>query len=592
MRFLHLQTNSRWSNRNTWVENTTALCPQLSEGPESVNLWSLLSKVKIAMGASLTRWKRNHCVRRKSLNDFRSKSRRLPSFSIPCAIAFVVFLGLNFAANLSLTRTVGPSQSLASDTINKPRTESTTTTQNTQTSTRRRPDQNGWKRILPSHGGTVYGELDDFTSGKSCQSQRHPLLFWRRRWVCRDCGEFSRSWNQCPELSPRGKCSGFTFQGWDAPRPRSASTYNADSSSPYPVRLLTSYGVGKTRKVEYEQAQCRMDEPCFQIQRCTLNNGTLASPLAVYAYPGLATAQLKESVQLLPSAIKVTQDPSRACLLIVHYDNLLEAMKSKYWNGGKNHYIYAIDKPIDDIHNINFEMAAVGSFVATEAQTRWGYDIPLPLPALWKPPSMELDIHRPRRLLLSFKGSIQDTLQPYYQHRWLAAEYLFGDSGVEIDVQCKHKRLRGDLKTVAKYDHISSQHFDDLMVNSTFGFCPGGSHVTSFRFTEVLSVGSIPVILPEVVVPFAPELDWSGCVVRISQSRIVDLPRILRAMPIEEIQKRQKECHRLFQFIKNEPGEPLDLTTTMKVWLARIKHAVQLKETLEEFNPVQGKTVS
>ena len=100
------------------------------------------------------------------------------------------------------------------------------------------------------------------------------------------------------------------------------------------------------------------------------------------------------------------------------------------------------------------------------------------------------------------------------------------------------------------------------------------------------------MILPEVVVPFAPELDWSGCVVRISQSRIVDLPRILRAMPIEEIQKRQKECHRLFQFIKNEPGEPLDLTTTMKVWLARIKHAVQLKETLEEFNPVQGKTVS
>jgi hypothetical protein len=231
-------------------------------------------------------------------------------------------------------------------------------------------------------------------------------------------------------------------------------------------------------------------------------------------------------------------------------------------------------------------MAALGSFVATEAQFRSGYDIPLPLLALWNPPAKNLDIHRPRRLLLSFKGSIQDTLQPYYQHRWLAAEYWYGENDVEIDVQCKHKTLRGPIKTSANYDHSSSQHFDDLMVNATFGFCPGGSHVTSFRFTEVLSAGGIPVILPEVVTPFAPEMSWSGCVVRTSQARIVDLPRILRAMPAEEIRKRQNECQRLFQFIRNEPGQSMGLTTTMKVWVARIQQAIQSAQILAEFNPI------
>jgi hypothetical protein len=337
------------------------------------------------------------------------------------------------------------------------------------------------------------------------------------------------------------------------------------------------------------------------MDRCTTTvNGTsgrdLIRPLPVFAYPGIAKLdvdQLLRNSEAAATRIVVVDDPKMACLLITHFDDLQKSQSSTSWNMGRNHYVYGVTKPIDD--GVHFDMAALGSVVLTEAQIRTGYDIPIPLAALWsyKPiqepkrskkdenhphPSDKLDLHRPRRWLLSFKGSVQDTLQPYYQHRWLAAEYLYREPDVAIDVQCKHKTLLGDLVAFAPYDNPSQSHFDDLMVNSTFAFCPGGSHVTSFRFTEVLSTGSIPVLLPEIVTPFSPELDWSGCVFRVSQARIVDLARILRSISKDEIQDRQRECWRLYQFIherntgnkSSKVGKGF-LDTALKIWMLRIE---------------------
>jgi hypothetical protein len=358
----------------------------------------------------------------------------------------------------------------------------------------------------------------------------------------------------------------------------------------------------------------------------------LKIPLPVFAYPGQARRDMQQLQGQQNDQVRLVEDPNMACLLIAHVDNLEAAKSTSSWNFGRNHYVYGITTPIDE--GKYYDMASLGSVVMTEAHMRIGYDIPLPLPALWTPPHdstvpnkwkrQQQDLHRPRRWLLSFKGSIQDTLQPYYQHRWLAAEYLFQDPDVAIDVQCKHKTLFGDRVTFAPYDHPSQDHFDDLMINSTFAFCPGGSHVSSFRLTEVLSTGSIrkcsvlvsavpvvslwyflskastvlltlhfsfaflAVLLPEIVTPFSPELDWSGCVVRVSQARIVDLPRILRAISPEEVRARRLECQRLYRIFqqpqhKNENPKNAQqqqqtnnagngfLATALKIWLLRLE---------------------
>lgn len=422
-------------------------------------------------------------------------------------------------------------------------------------------------------------------------------------------------------MRPRGKCSSFEYQGWEEPRPRSSSTYDPFSSSPYPVRLITSYGVGKVRKVEYEQPQClSLRKPCFDMDLCTIEtNGSekkLMQPLPVFAYPGQAQRDLKNAIdgkEIISSvsgansnspttAIRMVDDPQSACLLIAHAEDLSSAKRAPSWNLGVNHYVYGVKKPIEE--GFHYDMAALGSVAITEAQLRPEYDIPLPLPAIWKLGNLYerdstsrqkiKDLHRPRKYLLTFKGSIQDTLQPYYQHRWLAAEYLYHEPDVAIDAQCKHKTLFGDTVTYAPYDNPSQDNFDDLMVNSTFAFCPGGSHVTSFRFTEVLSAGSIPVLLPEIVPPFFPEVDWSECVIVVSQARIVNLPNILRAIPPEEIRSRQKQCHRLYQtfleprgqkVVKTKSKDPTAgyLAAALKVWHLRLQkehHGNQLANLL------------
>ena len=388
-------------------------------------------------------------------------------------------------------------------------------------------------------------------------------------------------------LQPRGKCPSFEYQGWEEPKPRSASTYDPFSSSPHPVRLITSYGVGKVRKVEYEQPQClSLKKPCFDMGRCTTNGlaNKLIEPLPMFAYDGQARKDLEDALDGT-TAIRIVKDPQQACLLITHSDDLDSAKKSDFWNLGVNHYVYGVAKPISE--GVHYDMAALGSVAITEAQLRPEFDIPIPLPAIWKLEKLyernsrsrlELkDLHRPRKSLMTFKGSIQDTLQPYYQHRWLAAEYL-QDTDVTIDVQCKHKTLWGDTVTFAPYDNPSQDNFDDLMVNSTFAFCPGGSHVTSFRLTEVLSTGAIAVLLPEIVTPFFPEVDWSECVIRVSQARIVDLPRVLRAIPPEEIRNRQLQCQRLYKTFLQAPNHGGEDSTTfgylgaaLKLWHLRLQ---------------------
>ena len=400
----------------------------------------------------------------------------------------------------------------------------------------------------------------------------------------------------------------------------SSSTSTKTINNVPSARLLTSFGVGTPLKLEYEQPQCQHDHHshhlqrtgwsnrCFDLRRCQISktqqkghpsgeeaskSSTTPEFMNIYAHEGRARTDITHAMDKMTKQdeeeitektklkVKMVDDPKDACLLIVHFDDLqrTKTHTNQIWNHGRNHYVYGIVEPIDSRLYLHFDYASVGSIVWTNEHIRLGYDIAVPLPSKWSaPPPLQQDhhrlernndntltaidwlddslLHRQRKYLMTFQGSIQDTLQPYYQHRWLAAEYLYDHTSnnpdVVIDVQCKHKSIWGDRVLTVPYDDINPKHFDELMTDSTFAFCPGGSQVTSYRFTEVLSVGSIPVITPEIITPFAPELDWTGCVVRVSQSRIVDLVRILRSISPEEIQQRQRECRRLFRFISND----------------------------------------
>ena len=362
--------------------------------------------------------------------------------------------------------------------------------------------------------------------------------------------------------------------------------------------------------MKYEQAQCSLATAaattnntysCFDLARCiarappnpgdqggnvTSSSGTtrdrMILPMKVYAH-GSSSARLIQRISNQSGIpVQYTANPDEACLFFANTKDAVQSTESPHFHHGQNHFILltnAGDHPFD---KTQFEMAALGMMTKSEAHFREGYDMSLPLPRLWRPPVDAAVPPRgtagPRKYLLAFKGSIQDTLQPYYQHRWLAAEYLWNEEDVVIDVQCKHLNLWGTKRVFAPYDDDSKESFNDLMLNSTFGFCPGGSGVSSYRFGEVLSVGGVPVIVPGMVPPLAPEVDWSRCIVVVSEARIVDMPRLLRSIEPEEVRKRQVECRRLYEAVVKNPDDTT--AVAMRIWVERIRNAIEFRNHL------------
>jgi hypothetical protein len=190
-----------------------------------------------------------------------------------------------------------------------------------------------------------------------------------------------------------------------------------------------------------------------------------------------------------------------------------------------------------------------------------------------------------RPTLVSFKGNIFHMPQIWWHHRYVAYEYWEQHPDIFCDITCPStNRFKARNK---KYD-TPRNAFAALMLNATFAFTPGGGSFNSFRFAEALGLGAIPVVTSEFVPPLVPEIDWTGCLVQVSEARIIDIPRILRQISEEEVIARQKRCRYLFDTTvgwapdKEGSGWSLDrtrsLTMALLIWQQRIENYHRFKQ--------------
>ncbi len=249
-------------------------------------------------------------------------------------------------------------------------------------------------------------------------------------------------------------------------------------------------------------------------------------------------------------------------------------------------------------------MAAVSADSMDDAYVREGYDMPYSLDPHWLPPrnfNRTMIEHRSRRYLLSFKGNIFPWEQRSWQHRWIAAEYWTSSSeesdndDVHVDVTCESSRNMMKLP----YKNTTAANYGDILLDSTFSFCPGGGGVSSFRFAESLLAGAIPMVTSDFLPPFHPELDWSGCIVRVSDARVVDAPRIARKIlddGEDELAKRRRRCADLADLVFGDPSGPSRdddgkvsvlvfvgrrmFSTAMRIWHVRIQNALRRRDEL------------
>lgn len=141
---------------------------------------------------------------------------------------------------------------------------------------------------------SLFVEVDDFGIGKSHFYEQSPGWWGRNRWKYVDCGtehvpSSTRPARSCQVLKCQNKCRPFRMQGWDSLLPGSFSTYGWRWTLG-DIKLLSHYGVGKTNKDTYPQAQCAsslVDGLFFELDRCLTHTPygvVMDQPLKVYAY--------------------------------------------------------------------------------------------------------------------------------------------------------------------------------------------------------------------------------------------------------------------------------------------------------------------
>jgi hypothetical protein len=79
-----------------------------------------------------------------------------------------------------------------------------------------------------------------------------------------------------------------------------------------------------------------------------------------------------------------------------------------------------------------------------------------------------------------------------------------------------------------------------MIARSTFTLCPAGFGRWTFRFGQALSFGSIPVLLADgYELPHRDFIDWNSFVIRVEESRVLEVPDLLRSISADEITARR-----------------------------------------------------
>lgn len=430
---------------------------------------------------------------------------------------------------------------------------------------------------------------DDFKEGKSCRRSGD-------EWHCRDCGKYLKDndiWQSCPLIDPHGECEYWEPGAYDEPLSRIQTYHDKNALHDSLHHAISRHGHPQV----HEYYPCFQLDDCFDMDKCV----NLTSPLKVFIYDenmGIEESILRELEGSLEGVIE-RSSPENACLFVVtprffDQNSKSNLFSSSHWDEGRNHFVYqsnGIEFHNQHFDGINFQKASLGGQVFQRSDIRVGYDMPLffnrkkdPLVVNGKIYHLvNRDLHRNRKYLLTYQGVIMPT-SLFYFHGWLASEYWpRDDPEILIDVECQEKNA-----TVNRL-----KHYLENIINSTFVFCPGNHFAGSQAFGEALALGAIPVVTTEFAEPFYPEMDWSGCLVKVNEGRIIDLPRILQSMTRDSIIRRQRTCMDLFQLLVgwnslNDGRKQLELegrgfAAAMRFWKLRIEFYFKRKKRQRHF---------
>ncbi|KAI9012257.1 exostosin family-domain-containing protein [Hyaloraphidium curvatum] len=326
---------------------------------------------------------------------------------------------------------------------------------------------------------------------------------------------------------------------------------------------------------------CTMDS-CFDWTRC------LRRPRRVFVYnatpPEAQHWMAREVVAWMRRQPWATDDPEEACLFFPDLplqclgnachagaapgngDALLRTLP--HWNGGRNHLLWTEN----DFHHLEWsrlvgldttDRAIVLATNARAGGWRHGFDVALPLEsraaAGWDWAAYVPRSARERRWLLSFKGTRYGGCGEPLRS---ALRWLDDGKDVVVRMECNKGERIDHLCPLDAVQSAAGPGYDELLAGARFGLVPRGCGVHSYRLSDLLRAGTVPVILADGFVPPLLEASgtlWNRCALHLPESSLPWLVSYLRNFTAEEVQARMDACGELYSVWSGGKGRRAEL---------------------------------
>ena len=268
-----------------------------------------------------------------------------------------------------------------------------------------------------------------------------------------------------------------------------------------------------------------------------------------------------------------TQDPSNACLFAVYiwaeeYD-YCKLPSLPYWNNGQNHIIVDfIARRFSQRGNASARIigkAMLAKSYMTTNYFRPKFDLPVPILKLSRTKTnMEyirynkMLYNSQRKYFLTFKGSTykEGTAGSY---RWKLLD-IEQENDIVIHLQCfkmhgwhKKKEYKHTCDMLDK--SYERSNYNDLF-NTTFALVPGGRQPATYRLTEALSAGALPVfVYPDIdwIKPYSHIINWDEISFSFTPQEIPTILPTLRSLTREKIETMR---NRALEVYTNHYGNP------------------------------------
>jgi len=159
----------------------------------------------------------------------------------------------------------------------------------------------------------------------------------------------------------------------------------------------------------------------------------------------------------------------------------------------------------------------------------------IPLPLICSPLKKQLVKPRDKDIFCSFVGSISNNAQGRVK--------LYQTYGEDPDFYFSKPRY-----WTAQVPENNFKEFIDISQRSEFCLCPRGYGKQSFRFYEVMQLGSIPIfVYDEEWLPFKKYIDWNEFSVLVEEKDIPTLKDKLKSYTKEEKEKMLKKGKEIYE---------------------------------------------